>query len=115
MPASYNPSGLPQAELAFVEAEGGYSKFAQIMGVFDETGRRVVGTDSWVKQDRWTKLYLEPGRYQFAVHCQMGTLYAAPSVTVELSAGAHYKVICRAMNNGAIYGAAEAQIKKVSP
>jgi hypothetical protein len=112
-PASYNASGVPEGQLAFVEATGTYTQYAQIVAVFDENGRRVVGTDSWVKQDRWTKLHLEPGRYQFVTHCQMMTLYAFPRIDVDLSPGARYRLTCRPVKNGALYGAAEAQIEKI--
>lgn len=115
LPVSYNASALPESQLAFVEATGTYMQYAQIAAVFDEKGVRVVGTDSWVKQDRWKEVYLQPGRYQLATHCQMGSLYASPRLDVELSAGGHYKVTCRRNNNGALYGAAEALIEIVEP
>jgi hypothetical protein len=114
MPVSYNASGLPESQLAFVEATGTYMQNAQIAAVFDEEGTRVVGTDSWVKQDRWKEVYLQPGRYQFVTHCQMGSLYSFPRLDVELSAGAHYKLTCRKIDNRALYGAAEALIEKVA-
>ncbi len=115
MPVSYNASGLPESQLAFVEATGTYMQNVQIAAVFDENGTRVVGTDSWVKQDRWKEVYLQPGRYQFVTHCQMGSLYAFPRMDVELSAGARYKVTCRRIDNRALYGGAEAMIEKVEP
>ena len=115
MPVSYNVSGLPESQLAFVEATGTYSQYSQIVAVFDENGTRVVGTDSWVKQDRWKEVSLQPGRYRFVTHCQMWNLYAFPELDVELSAGAHYKLTCRWNNNGALYGAAEASIEEVGP
>ena len=48
LPVSYNASGLPESQLAFIETAGTYMQNAQIAAVFDEKETRVVGTDSWV-------------------------------------------------------------------
>lgn len=108
----FNEAGVPRDRLALVDADGP----VQVTNVFDANRRRVLGTDSWTAQSRWTKLELQPGAYVIVAQCTfaLSGATAVPRVRVDVEPGKRYLLACEVIpGNGKLWNTVPTRAKLV--
>lgn len=97
-PASFNQSGVPASELAVLTTKsvGLFENEVQAMvvGVYDVSGKQLIGFTSMFEQDRWETVYLEEGVYNIVAICMVGNSYAHPRKLVKIEAKSKYNFKC---------------------
>ncbi|MBP6749283.1 MAG: hypothetical protein KA144_06555 [Xanthomonadaceae bacterium] len=100
-PVYYNTAGAPKESLAYLETANSLALDTAIEAVYAANGKRIFGTDEPFGQNRFKRIFLQPGRYRVLVSCTIGVdAHASPSFDIALSSGDRYRVTCRPVRDG---------------
>lgn len=101
-PVYYNTSGEPKENLAYLETGNSFALDTAISAVYDAHGKRIFGTDDDFGQNRFKRIFLQPGRYRVLVSCTVGVAdaFASPSFDIVLYSGEKYRTTCRPLDDG---------------
>ena len=99
VPANFNPSGASVDALAYIEtlsaAKTGSRMTVKVSSIYNTAGERVVGTSSWVEQDRWSEVYIQPGEYLVQLYCSTGYISAYPRIRLSVASATKYSLDCK--------------------